>query len=188
MSEGVIENKEEIKIDDNHTYIIGQYGPVIKCVENNNVSFKKIKEDIDFEKIRKGLYKIDEIVDDSKNRILGYIDNKPVTLKKGKYGLYFAHNDTSISATHINKEIHEITIEDYNFTKKSKEQNTNVIRIVDDNTSIRSGKYGDYIFYKTTKMKKPKFIKLNDFIKENGVNSYKTCNLELLQKWLKNVN
>ena len=37
-------------------------------------------------------------------------------------------------------------------------------------------------------MKKPKFIKLNDFIKQNGVNSYKTCNIELLQKWLKTVN
>jgi len=188
LSVGLIEHKEEIKIDDNHTYIIGQYGPVIKCLENNNISFKKLKDDIDFEKIRKGLYKIEEIVDDSKNRILGYIDNKPVSLKKGKYGLYFTHNDNSIAATHINKEIHKITIEDYNNTKKTKEQNTNIIRRIDENTSIRSGKYGDYIFYKTPKMKKPKFIKLNDFIKQNGVNSYKTCNLELLQKWLKTVN
>ena len=27
--------------------------------------------------------------------------------------------------------------------------------------------------------------KLNDFIKQHGVNSYKTCDIELLKKWLK---
>tara|TARA_R110001592_G_scaffold63219_9_gene193534 strand:- start:4413 stop:6692 length:2280 start_codon:yes stop_codon:yes gene_type:complete len=188
LSNGLIDNKEEIKIDDNHTYIIGQYGPVIKCIENNNVSFKKIKEDIDFEKITKGLYKIEEIVDDSKNRILGYIENKPVTLKKGKYGLYFTHNDNSIAATHINKEIDEITIEDYNLIKKTKEKNTKIIRIIDETASIRYSIHGDYLFYKTPKMKKPKFIKLNEFINQHGVNSYKTCDIELLKNWLKQVN
>ena len=185
LSNGVIDDKEEIKIDENHTYIIGQYGPVIKCRENNNVSFKKIKDDVDFEKLRNGMYKLEDILDDSKHKILGYVDNKPVILKSGKYGLYFTYNDNSISAVNINKEMDAITIEDYNLVKKNKEQNTNIIRVIDETASIRNGKYGDYIYYKTNKMKKPKFIKLNDFIKQHGVNSYKTCDIELLKKWLK---
>jgi hypothetical protein len=32
--------------------------------------------------------------------------------------------------------------------------------------------------------KKPRFLKLNEFIKEHGVNSYKTCDLNVLIKWL----
>ena len=32
-----------------------------------------------------------------------------------------------------------------------------------NNISIRTGKYGDYIFYKTSKMKKPTFHKLTGY-------------------------
>ena len=32
--------------------------------------------------------------------------------------------------------------------------------MVTDDISIRKGKYGPYIFYKTEKMKKPRFLKL----------------------------
>ena len=44
------------------------------------------------------------------------------------------------------------------------------IRTINDDTSIRTGKYGDYIFYKTINMKKPKFISLKSFNKD-----YKKC-------------
>jgi DNA topoisomerase-1 len=40
-----------------------------------------------------------------------------------------------------------------------------ILRVINDDTSIRSGKYGNYIFYKTMKMKKPKFISLKNFEK-----------------------
>jgi hypothetical protein len=34
------------------------------------------------------------------------------------------------------------------------------LRRVDKNTSIRNGKFGPYVFYKTETMKKPSFINL----------------------------
>ena len=37
----------------------------------------------------------------------------------------------------------------------------NLVRKLSNNISIRKGKYGDYIFYKTEKMKTPKFFKIN---------------------------
>jgi DNA topoisomerase-1 len=40
-----------------------------------------------------------------------------------------------------------------------------IIRVINDDISIRSGKYGNYIFYKTPQMKKPKFISLKNFNK-----------------------
>jgi hypothetical protein len=46
--------------------------------------------------------------------------------------------------------------------------------------AIRKGKYGDYIFYKTQAMKKPQFLKLNEF-----KDDYITCSLEFLKSWIK---
>jgi DNA topoisomerase-1 len=105
----VISKKEEIKIDDNHFYIIGKNGPVIKCVEIVNgkqkVSFKSIKKNIDFNKIKSGDYSLDEIVDvvkkeiDNKGsgRLLGTYENEELLLKKGKYGLYVTWGEKSKS-------------------------------------------------------------------------------------------
>jgi len=45
-----------------------------------------------------------------------------------------------------------------------------IIRTINDDISIRNGKYGDYIFYKTANMKKPKFISLKGLNKD-----YKKC-------------
>ena len=55
-------NKEQIQIDANHTYMIAKYGPVIKCVNGSKTTFKKVREDIDLEKLRRGEYTLDEIV------------------------------------------------------------------------------------------------------------------------------
>ena len=42
----------------------------------------KIKDTIDFDKLRNGMYKIDDIIDNNvKQRIIGYIDKNPVFLK-----------------------------------------------------------------------------------------------------------
>ena len=55
-----------------------------------------------------------------------------------------------------------------------------VIRIVNDDISIRKGKYGDYIFYKTAQMKKPKFISLKTFKLD-----YNKCPLNDIASWVK---
>ena len=52
---------------------------------------------------------------------------------------------------------------------------TNVVKVIDENSSIRKGKWGNYVFYKTKKMKKPRFIKMGgakiDEIDSEWVNS-----------------
>ena len=59
--------------------------------------------------------------------------------------------------------------------------NSSIIRAINSNTSIRSGKFGNYIFYKTDKMTKPKFIKLNGF-----KGDYNTCPIEDLESFVAN--
>ena len=60
------------------------------------------------------------------------------------------------------------------------EQDTSIIRVLNDHTSIRKGKYGNYIFYKTKAMKKPKFIGLNKI--NEDINIKIDTNQEILEK------
>lgn len=117
-------SKECIKIDDNHTFIIGKNGPVIKCINTNKegkqeVTFKPIKKGIDIYKIHE--YSIDEIVDLKKVEIkqkrdgieLGEYNNQPLLLKKGKYGLYVTWGDNSKSLKQLgNRPIDNVKFEE----------------------------------------------------------------------------
>ena len=64
--------------------------------------------------------------------------------------------------------------------KRETSDNSKIIRTINISLSIRKSKRGDYLYYKTSKMKKPKFYSLDDF-KED----YKTCSLDSLLKWSK---
>ena len=178
------DDKQSIKIDENHSYIMGKYGPVIKCVDKNNTTFKKVNPNIDFDKLRAGEYTLDEILEKPlTGKVLGTIHDKEVILKNGKYGPYFEYDKTNISASSIEKKYDDITISDFNNLSNVKKKV--IIRQIDEHTTIRSGKYGDYIFYQKPSMKKPKFLKLTDFIKENGANSHKRCEVGKLKDWIK---
>jgi DNA topoisomerase-1 len=59
---------------------------------------------------------------------------------------------------------------------------TGIVRMIDEHTSIRNGKFGPYIFYKTVKMSKPEFIPLKGFAQLHG--NYATCDVSLLKEWV----
>ena len=156
------ETKQTIKIDDNHVYMIAKYGPVIKCTIGEDVTFKKVKKDINYQKLVEGKYKLSDLIDESTDsgKYLGIYEDEKIFLKKGKFGLYVTWGDNKKSLTYMKKEEHNITYEDViQFIEKP----TNIIRNLNDNLSIRNGKYGNYIYYKTANMKKPKFLSLQGF-------------------------
>ena len=186
-------NKISIKIDDYHRYIIGKNGPVIKCCIDNKTSFKPIKPElinkIDIDKLEKGEYNLEDIVDiDEINNIsipkncLGKYGDNNIYIKSGKYGPYIEWGKNRKSVNSINKAIVDITINDAidvienRITPISK----NLVREIDKNISIRKGKYGDYIYYKTETMKRPEFLKLTTF-----PDDYKKCNLTILKDWIR---
>jgi DNA topoisomerase-1 len=117
----------------------------------------------------------------------------PLMLKKGKYGLYVTWGDNSKSLSCFgNRPIENIRLEDVleilqrseiesDTNKDTDNKTSSIIRIITNDISIRNGKYGEYVFYKTSKMKKPMFIKLNEF-----KGDYKTCTVASLIDWLKN--
>ena len=224
----VDEKKCEIKIDDNHFYIIGKHGPVIKCIQpqqideepcadnktnitnktniknktnktnkNNsksydqNVTFLPVKEGIDLKKLERGEYKLEDIIATVKqNQVqLGIYKTEPLILKKGKFGLYVTWGQNSKSLSCFgNRPMENVRLEDVLEILEKSEQasvegsntSSGIIRIISKDISIRNGKYGHYVFYKTAKMSRPLFLKLTNF---DG--DYKTCTIAHFMEWLK---
>jgi DNA topoisomerase-1 len=192
--------KKTIEIDAEHSYIIGKNGPVIKCTQFSKdgkqiVTFKPVKNDIDIHKLENGGYTLDEIIDKSNLFIiLGDYEGHPLTIRKGKYGLYATwENKTKNLSCFGNRPMENISFEDVkeildkdliavgdNSDETPSARPSSIVRQISSNISIRTGKFGDYIFYKSPKMTKPMFLKIGGF-----KGDYKTCHIDILQNWIK---
>ena len=183
------ETKIEIKIDENNTYMIGKYGPVIKCVEEvdgkEEIKFKPIKKDVDTKLLEKGAFTAEDIIDTNKTTksqyILGQHNGKDVILRKGKFGLYISWGENSKNLKELgNRPIENITFDEI---RKYLDEGSNMIREISSSLSIRKGPKGDYIFYKTSKMRKPEFKDIKPFTSETK-EDYKICDITILKSWL----
>jgi DNA topoisomerase-1 len=178
--------KIQIAIDAKHTYLIGKHGPTIKYTkEDGTLGFYGVKKDVDITKLKAGHYKLEEIIETSEenSKLLGSFQDQSVYLKRGKYGYFLECGDLrkSLNTVKINVPIKEIKIEDaVNILNDRVNEGNSLVRKISDDLAIRKGKYGDYIFYKTQTMKKPQFLKLNEF-----KDDYITCSLEFLKSWIK---
>jgi hypothetical protein len=57
-------------------------------------------------------------------------------------------------------------------------------RIINASMSIRKGNKGDYLFYKTSRMKKPQFYDIQSFAKDTN-EDYRICDKNILESWIK---
>jgi DNA topoisomerase-1 len=57
-----------------------------------------------------------------------------------------------------------------------------ILRTIDENTTIRYGRYGPYIFHKTAKMSKPAFVALKGFPEKHG--NYMSCDAAVIREWV----
>ena len=186
------ETKIEIKIDENNTYLIGKYGPIIKCVEEKDgkqeITFKQIKKDIDFHTLETGKYNVSEIVEvvevkksEKSQFTLGQYEGKNVILKKGKFGPYITWGEISKPLKDIgNRPLENITLEE---VKVYLDEGSNIIRVISSNIAIRKGPKGDYIFYKSPKLKKPQFFDIKKFTNDLQ-KDYKICDISILKSWI----
>ena len=169
-------HKAMFKIDKDHTFLFGKYGPCIKKEVNGKATFLPVKKNIDMHKLRRGEYLLSELIDNKANsqnssKNLGEYNNNSVVLRNGKYGLYVNYNNKNYSVKLINKDINDIELKDVIPVLEGKKSlsNPNILHQFDETLSIRKGKYGPYIFYKAQYMKKPRFLSLkgkdwkNDF-------------------------
>jgi hypothetical protein len=180
--------KETIRIDANHIYMVGKHGPVVKCLGTagrESTTFKPVKADLDLNKLRRGEYKLEDVeasaVEASavEANSIGLYKDKPVYVKVGKYGKYIEwNNHTKSINTQVQVGNSSITLDavaDILFDMENTD--AGILRVISPDASIRKGKYGDYIYYKNKKMKKPRFLKLD------GLKDYLNCELAVLQEW-----
>ena len=152
---------------------------------SSTVSFLPVKKDIDITKLRNKEYALGDIVDTMPNeQVIGSIDDKKVVLKTGKFGLYALCDGTSVSITLEEGQTHnDIDISTVEGLIRSKREgtstNSSIVRTINNQSSIRNGKYGQYIYYKTEKMTKPSFIKLQGFSGD-----YMSCPETELETWI----
>lgn len=178
------QQKVKYDIDDNNSYIVGRYGPVIKCTETGNIVYKPVKN-INVEKLENGEYKLEDILETTLEKeatvSIGKFDDKDVFVKDGKFGIYAECNGKTKSLKGLGKrDISSILLEEVIPYLK---EEINIIRYLSKDISIRKGPKGDYLFYKTCKMKKPKFFAISTFINETN-EDYKTCDDTILKEWI----
>jgi DNA topoisomerase-1 len=185
-----VDIKYNIKIDDIHSLIIGKYGPVVKCTKNKVVTFLPVKKDLDIKTLETNTnIKLEDILETNgkTNGAIGKYKGEDLFIKNGKYGLYAQWGKEMKS---LKDEFGHMKIDDIKYIDVLKylekdgildpSKPMNVIRILNDQISIRTGKYGDYIFYKKPRVKNPVFLKLNGFKLD-----YKKCDKDLILNWIK---
>jgi DNA topoisomerase-1 len=183
--------KFNIKIDECHSLIIGKYGPVIKCIDKNKtISFLPVKKDLDINKLKQlgNNIELEDVLDRlDTSKPIGKYKGEDLFIKNGKYGIYvqWGTNKKSIKEQFDKVSIEKIAYLDVlKFLEKDNlldpTKPVGLVRELADNLSIRTGKYGDYIYYKKPRSKKPDFFKLVGFKSD-----YKTCDKELLINWIK---
>ena len=172
--------KERYKLDEQHELLFTQYGPSIKKVEDGETSYLKTNgKTIDMDRLKNGEYSLGELIAENKES-LGIYKNFALFIKTGKYGNYLEYGTTRVSIKDWKNPISEMDYEEAVSLIKEKESNsTLILREINSEMSVRSGKYGPYVFFKSEAMKKPKFYPL----KKCGLD-YKTCEQDELVKWI----
>jgi DNA topoisomerase-1 len=182
-----------IKIDDNHSLIMGKYGPVIKVTNKYGkfTNFLKVRDNLDLDELRnKEIVTLEDVIENNTsgtnaNLSIGKYKGKDLYVKKGKYGIYAQWGDERKSLKEEFTNINNIKyIDVLRYLEKDdildKNKPVGYVRELTENISIRNGKWGDYIYYKKPRVKNPVFIPLKDF-DEN----HRTCDKQILLNWLK---
>lgn len=185
--------KFNIIIDETHALIIGKHGPVVKCTNGKNITFLPVKKDINIDKImelqKQNKLTLDVIVENTiKNSAsIGKYKGQDLFIKKGKYGIYaqWGKETKSIKEAFDGYNVDEIPYIDViryldRDTVLDPTKPVGFVRELNNHLSIRTGKFGDYIFYKKPRQKKPDFYKLNGF-----EGDYKKCDKSSILNWIK---
>lgn len=161
-----------------YSIVFERYGPVLRKIDKDGkYHYENTASELNIDKLKSGEYSLEEVIVKAADKIIGEKDGSPIMLKTGPYGRYIVFKDENIS---VNQSASDEEILSDFLEKLAGKKESNIIRELTPDISIRNGKFGAYIFYKTSKMKKPQFFNLNSFNQ-----SYRLCHQEVLLKWIK---
>jgi len=113
---------------------------------------------------------------------LGEYEGQELKLKTGKYGPYVEWGENRENIRDWKRPLDELTLSDAIELLESKNQTSKpigILRNLGGAMSLRTGKFGPYVFYKTEKMKTPKFFSL-----KKCPHPYDTCTEADLVSWV----
>ena len=165
LLDSITKDKIKIKIDEEHTFLVGKYGPVI---QKKNGEFLKVREDIQMDDLKQ--YTLEMLLHE--NKICGQYNGNDMVIKSGKYGKYLEVNGVHYSLK--NKDLDQN--EEYYIDMIENKRITNsYLRELTPEMSIRKGKYGYYIFFNGKK----KNISLKHF-----KGDIENCSVEEINNWI----
>lgn len=190
--------------DSSDVVVFGRYGLMIQS-KTVNKACRSVREGIDLGRLSRGEYTLDELLEKKDSRVIGEYLDSPISIARGPFGWYVAYKDTKMGCKTLlsgggkaddsergtkgkviekeepdDEEVYNAFVKYMDTKDDSKEGVTGMIRELTPDLSIRNGKFGGYIFYKTPSMKKPKFFTLKGF-KE----SYRFCQKDVLIEWIR---
>jgi len=179
-------SKQSYVVEDGYEYIFEKYGPAIKhTLEDGTVEYLKAKKDmsVDLDKLKNKGYRLDELLE-IKSTCLGKYENEDLYVKTGRYGPYVEWGEKREGIkTIVTPEcpLESITLQNIQeFLEDKKTNNVKTsLRVLNDDMSIKKGKFGAYVYYKRSDMKKPEFLNIKTF-KEG----FLTCDPNILVEWL----
>jgi hypothetical protein len=155
-----------------------------EAVVEEKWEYKSVKKGLklDLEKLRRGEYSLEELLEPN-NIYLGLWKGKEVYAKSGQYGNYIEYDGQRQNIKNVNKTIEEVKLCDVEMYLKAMTpveneilsgdetgvkiyqniHNKNILRVLNKDFSIRSGKFGPYIYYKKESMAKPQFFSIRGF-------------------------
>jgi topoisomerase IA-like protein len=123
-----------------------------------------------------------------KEKKIGTYENTDVMLKNGRYGMYIECGERNESIKDVKKPFDEICLDDVAHILDKKKltdagagagADAIVLRKLNDDMSIRKGKFGAYVYYKRPDMKSPQFLNIKKFSE-----GYLGCDENILVEWL----
>ena len=187
-----------------YSLVFNTYGASLKReLEDGTTEYCKVRPDteLDLEKAKRGDYTMSELIWREDDGILGTYKDAPIHLKKGKFGFYVVWKEKTYSLKGVGKELADaIKVIAAKENVMSAEDATSMflpvsgtipmdadpvksaVRSLRTDLSIRKGKFGNYIYHKTSSMHKPAFYPLNP-IKEKW---QQMADLELIA-WIENT-
>ena len=177
-------DKFSLPLDETYEFIMEKYGPVLRYkTEDNKYAYKNIKKELNvtIQDIKNNTYTTEELIEEDMQHV-GIYQEHEVYVKMGKYGAYVEWNDQKKSLKNIDKPMNEITLDDAISVLKEEVQEKNVLRTLNTNLSIRKGKFGPYIYYKTPSCPKPQFFNLKKY-----KGKYFDDDATLLLEWIKDT-
>jgi len=121
-------------------------------------------------------------IQNDESRSYGDYKNQHLYIKKGAHGYYAVYGKTKTSIQSLIEDKPKFSLEllsKETLVSYIENKSSNVLRVINTELSIRKSKHGEYIFYKTSKMKKPKFMSL-----KNYTGDYMNDNTIQFIKWL----